>query len=75
MTKLIRVRISQAHIMTERPKQHNVSAAKSAVTDKSMSEIHAARLRGSPVKPIETDRNAAPSKISAIIFVDSVRSI
>ncbi len=29
--------------------------------------IRSARLRGRPVKPIDSDRNAAPARISAII--------
>jgi len=44
-----------------------VSAKSNAPTDRFMSEIQAAKLRGKPVNPMETDKKAAPSKINAIM--------
>ena len=44
-----------------------VSTISNVVIDRSIAPIQAARLRGKPVKPIATDKNAAPSKISAIM--------
>ena len=45
----------------------NVNATNNVVADKFISEIQAAKFRGKPVKPIDIDKNAAPSKINAIM--------